>query len=450
MLYQFARPLLFALDAEAAHDLTLASLKLLAGTPLAPYCRADQGDPVQVMGLEFPNRVGLAAGLDKNGDCIDALAAWVSASSRSAPSRRGRSRATRSRACSGCPRRRRIINRMGFNNHGVDALIANVRGAKLQGHPRHQHRQELRHADRARRRRLPGLPQQVYAYASYVTVNISSPNTKNLRQLQGGDELDALLGALKACTGRTGRTARPLRAAGAEDRARPRRRADRRHRRRAAPAPHRRRHRHQHHAVARRRRRAPAAWRETGGLSGAPLLEHSTEVVRGAGDALWPAKCRSSASAASCAAPDARAKLEAGASLVQVYSGLIYRGPALVRRQCATRAEVSMAGSAGCPATFPLIPRDITPASRSGHLQSVDRVVTQWLRMQGAPRSEWSFPSHRGATPQPGPLGDDPEGSTSLARIAVLRHLDWDHPACGVAPCTAGRTSRARPRIEGE
>jgi dihydroorotate dehydrogenase len=151
------------------------------------------------MGLEFPNPVGLAAGLDKNGECIDGLAGWASASSKSAPSRRARSPATPSRACSACRSAQAIINRMGFNNR-ASTLIANVSDrAKLQGHSRHQHRQELRHADRARRSTTTCLPAQgVHALASYVTVNISSPNTKNLRQLQGESELDALLGPLKA------------------------------------------------------------------------------------------------------------------------------------------------------------------------------------------------------------------------------------------------------------
>ena len=153
MLYRFARPLLFALDAETAHDLTLASLKLLAGTPLAPHCRADHGDPVQVMGIQFPNRSGSPPGSTRTANASTGWRPSASASSRSAPSRRGRSRATRSRACSACRKQQAIINRMGFNNRGRRHADRQRHGrASYQGrHSRHQHRQEFRHADRAAR-----------------------------------------------------------------------------------------------------------------------------------------------------------------------------------------------------------------------------------------------------------------------------------------------------------
>jgi hypothetical protein len=127
MLYEFARPLLFALDAETAHDLTLASLRTARALHLPVACAAPAARPVRVMGLDFPNRIGLAAGLDKNGECIDGLAALgfghIEIGTVTPRPQPGNPKPRLFRL----PLRQAIINRMGFNNHGVDALVANVR-----------------------------------------------------------------------------------------------------------------------------------------------------------------------------------------------------------------------------------------------------------------------------------------------------------------------------------
>src|SRR3990167_3067454 len=133
MLYEFARPFLFALDAETAHDLTLAGLRTAHALHLPVACAAPTGKLVRVMGLDFPNRVGLAAGLDKNGECIDGLAALgfghIEIGTVTPRPQPGNPKPRLFRL----PERKAIINRMGFNNHGVDALVANVRRAAYKG-----------------------------------------------------------------------------------------------------------------------------------------------------------------------------------------------------------------------------------------------------------------------------------------------------------------------------
>ena len=197
-LYGAIRPLLFALDAETAHQLTLGSLKTLHGLGLF---RAAPGAPAacgrDVMGLRFSNPVGLAAGLDKNGDFIDALAAlgfgFIEIGTITPRPQPGNPRPRLFRL----PEAQAVVNRLGFNNHGVDRLVENVRRARYRG--------VLginigKNADtpieRAADDYLACL-RKVYPVASYVTVNISSPNTQRLRELQQADELERLLAALK-------------------------------------------------------------------------------------------------------------------------------------------------------------------------------------------------------------------------------------------------------------
>ena len=184
MLYELARPLLFALDAENAHTLTLMALARVGG--LLPSAAVPPTSPVRVMGIDFPNRVGLAAGLDKNGEAIDGLArlgfGFIEIGTVTPRPQPGNPRPRMFRL----PEVRGIINRMGFNNHGVDALIANVSCGEVSRRAGHQHRQEFRYADRKRGRRLPDVPRRrSIRWRSYVTVNISSPNTKNLRAAAG-------------------------------------------------------------------------------------------------------------------------------------------------------------------------------------------------------------------------------------------------------------------------
>ena len=200
MLYTFARPLLFALDAETAHELTIKGLAKVGG--LMPACSKGPAENIEVMGLTFPNRVGLAAGLDKNGDAIDGLAALgfghIEIGTITPRPQPGNPKPRLFRL----PEHRAIINRMGFNNHGVDALLANVARARFKGILGINIGKNFdTPIEKAADDYLICLD-KVYAHASYVTANISSPNTKNLRQLQGESELDALLGALKAAQAR--------------------------------------------------------------------------------------------------------------------------------------------------------------------------------------------------------------------------------------------------------
>ena len=242
-MYTFLRPLLFSLDAESAHHLTLLSLQIAARTgTLRPCVGRVAPAPSRVMGIDFPNPVGLAAGLDKNGEYIDALAAlgfgFLEIGTITPRPQPGNPRPRMFRL----PAAGAVINRMGFNNHGVDALLANVGRARYRGALGINIGKNFdTPIERAADDYLICL-RKVYSSATYVTVNISSPNTKNLRQLQQSDELGQLLGALK------------------EERARL---ADRHGRRvplalKIAPdldeTQHRRGHRHQHYAGAGRRR----------------------------------------------------------------------------------------------------------------------------------------------------------------------------------------------------
>ena len=331
MLYSLARSVLFAFDAETAHNLTIAGLSATGG--LLPTCAAGTPENIQVMGLNFPNRVGLAAGLDNNGEAIRGLSALGFGHIEIGT--------VTPRPQSGNPKPRlfrlvehqAIINRMGFNNHGVDALITNVKAAHFKG--------VLginigKNADtpieKAASDYLICL-EKVYPYASYVTANISSPNTKNLRQLQGESELDALLGALKAAQEKLAQqhgryVPIALKIAPDLDDAQITNIADalRRHRfdgviatnttlDRSAVANH------------------PLAG-EAGGLSGAPVFEKSTAVVKALAKAL-AGELPIIGAGGILSGRDAKAKLDAGASLVQFYSGLIYRGPDLVKEAIA-------------------------------------------------------------------------------------------------------------------
>src|SRR6478609_10149296 len=198
--YSLARPFLFGLDPEAAHDLTLRTLQRLQGTPLAWAWRsAFIEDPIELAGLRFPNRVGLAAGLDKNARCIDALGGmgfgFVEVGTVTPKPQPGNPKPRMFRL----PRANALINRLGFNNDGLDAFVANVRRSSFRSQGRilglNIGKNAATPIERATDDYLLGLA-GVYPHADYVTVNISSPNTKNLRALQSGDELSALLAQL--------------------------------------------------------------------------------------------------------------------------------------------------------------------------------------------------------------------------------------------------------------
>ncbi|RYY82438.1 MAG: quinone-dependent dihydroorotate dehydrogenase, partial [Comamonadaceae bacterium] len=198
--YALARPFLFGMDPEHAHEVTLRSLARLQGTPLqAAWSNAFVADPVELAGLRFPNRVGLAAGLDKNARCIDALGAmgfgFVEVGTVTPKAQPGNPKPRMFRL----PRENALINRLGFNNDGLDAFIANVQRSRFRAQGRllglNIGKNAATPIERATDDYLACL-EGVYPHADYVTVNISSPNTKNLRALQSDEALDALLSAV--------------------------------------------------------------------------------------------------------------------------------------------------------------------------------------------------------------------------------------------------------------
>jgi dihydroorotate dehydrogenase len=250
--YALTRPFLFGMDPEAAHELTLESIARFQNGPLqCLWSQTRVDDAVTVAGLRFPNRIGLAAGLDKNGRCIDGLGAmgfgFIEVGTVTPLGQPGNPKPRMFRL----PDARALINRLGFNNEGLESFLANVQRAR-----------SFRRAggilglnigknaatpiERAVDDYLIGLA-GVYPHADYVTVNISSPNTKNLRALQSDEALDGLLGALQPAPRRAGRGTWPRRADVREDRARPGRAADSGHRRHAEGPAHGRRDCHQHH-----------------------------------------------------------------------------------------------------------------------------------------------------------------------------------------------------------
>ena len=326
--YSLIRPALFALDPETAHELTIAALAKAA--PLAGLaCGKTAGREVEVMGLKFPNPVGLAAGLDKNGEAIDGLAAlgfgFIEIGTVTPRPQAGNPRPRMFRL----PEAEAVINRMGFNNHGVAALVENVKRAKYRG--------ILginigKNADTPIERAVDdylACLDKVYAHARYVTVNISSPNTQNLRELQKDEALDALLSAIKHrqsdLAQRHGKYVPvALKIAPDLDDAQIAAIAAllMMHRIDAVIATN--------TTLARDQVAHLKYGHEAGGLSGAPVREKSTAVIRDLARLLQNEVPIIGVGGIMCGA-DAREKISAGAKLVQVYTGLVYRGPALVR-----------------------------------------------------------------------------------------------------------------------
>jgi len=328
-MYTLLRPLLFKLDPETAHHLTLDALQTAYRLGLLPLIAKQPAvAPCSVMGLSFPNPVGLAAGLDKNGAYIDALAALGFGSieigtvtPRPQPGN-PKPRMFRLPAAQG------IINRMGFNNLGVEALLENVKRAGYKGILGINIGKNFdTPIERAADDYLIGL-RKVYTHASYVAINISSPNTKNLRQLQGSDELDALLAQLKSEQEKLAQqhgkyVPLALKIAPDLDSGQIQQIAAllMRHRIDGVIATNTTLSRAgiehlQHHS-------------ETGGLSGAPVRDKATSVIRQLAAELKDTLPIIGVGGILCGA-DAVEKIQAGAALVQVYSGLIYRGPGLI------------------------------------------------------------------------------------------------------------------------
>ena len=332
-LYALAKPFLFQLDAERAHDLTLNSLKLaektglLAMLPTPIQCKSKQ-----VMGLTFPNSVGLAAGLDKNGAVIDGMAALgfgfleIGTTTPRPQPGNPKPRLFRVKEAEG------IVNRFGFNNLGVDHLIENVQASNFRGILGINIGKNF---DTPNERAVDDYlicMRKVYSHASYITVNISSPNTKNLRQLQEKDALDALLASLKAeqkiLADKHGQYVPiALKIAPDLDEAQIIGIADllKTHQFDGVIATN--------TTLARDMVAGLPNASEAGGLSGAPVREKSTQVITQLSKQLAGALPIIGVGGILSGA-DAAEKIAAGASLVQVYSGLIYRGPSLVRDIC--------------------------------------------------------------------------------------------------------------------
>ena len=331
--YSLIKPLLFQLDAEYAHDLTLKTLKFAEKTgALNLYSQALVCAPREVMGLSFPNPVGLAAGLDKNGAVIDGMAALGfgfievgTVTPRPQPGN-AKPRLFRVKEAEG------IINRFGFNNLGVDNLIENVKAAKYKG---------LLGINIGKNFNTPNekavddyllCMQKVYQYSSYITVNISSPNTKNLRDLQAADALSSLLGSLKLeqtkLAEKYGKYV-PITLKIAPDLSEPQviEIADllMQHKIDGVIATN--------TTLSRDAVKGMRNAEETGGLSGAPVRNQSTIVIQQLSKQLQGALPIIGVGGILSGA-DAVEKIAAGASLVQVYSGLIYKGPKLVHEIC--------------------------------------------------------------------------------------------------------------------
>ena len=339
--YGLARSFLFNMDAERTHDLTLDMLARGQGTPLqCAWAQAPVHDPVVLAGLTFPNRVGLAAGLDKNARAIDAFGAmgfgFVEVGTVTPLPQPGNPQPRNFRV----PARQALINRMGFNTEGLDVFVSNVRNSRFHSASRLPDKRQrmilglnigknaATPIERATDDYLLGLA-GVYPYADYVTVNISSPNTKNLRDLQSDAALDALLSALKS---RQGELAAEhgkhvplfLKIAPDLDESQVQAIADalRKHAIEGVIATN--------TTLSRDAVKGLPHADEAGGLSGAPVLEASNRVVRQLRAALG-AGFPIIGVGGILSGADAQAKIDAGADVVQIYTGLIYRGPTLVK-----------------------------------------------------------------------------------------------------------------------
>ena len=344
MLYALARPLLFALDPETSHRLTLG----LADAPLRLGLlrfRRTPPHPVRAKGLEFPNPVGLAAGLDKDAEHVDALAAlgfgFVEIGTVTPRPQPGNPRPRLFRL----PQARALINRLGFNNVGLEAFVANLARRESSGIVginigRNFDTPNERAADD-----YAACLERVYTHASYIAVNVSSPNTSGLRALQDKDQLEALLARLTQLRERLAdrhgrRVPLALKVAPELDAAQIGAIADavRRHRMDAVIATN--------TSLAREGVEGLRHACEAGGLSGAPIRERATHVLAGFAAALKGELALIGAGGILSGA-DALEKIGAGASLVQLYTGLIYRGPGLIA-ECvkAIRKHASPAGRA--------------------------------------------------------------------------------------------------------
>jgi dihydroorotate dehydrogenase len=342
--YGLARSILFNLDPEVAHDLTMAGLAATQGNPLKlAYCANRVEDPIELAGLRFPNRVGMAAGLDKNARCIDGLGAmgfgFVEVGTVTPKAQPGNPKPRMFRM----PQASALINRLGFNNDGLEAFVANVLRSSLRRDKNaalllglNIGKNAATPIERATDDYLTCL-EGVYPHADYITVNISSPNTKNLRALQSDEALDALLGALaerRELLAREHGKRKPMFVKIAPDLdaaqvavvAATLKRygcnaAGRANNDWGVVATN--------TTLSRDAVKGMAHAEEAGGLSGAPVLAMSNAVIAQLRAALGKSFPIIGVGGI-LRAEDAVSKIRAGADVVQIYTGLIYKGPALV------------------------------------------------------------------------------------------------------------------------
>ena len=330
--YSLARPFLFGLDPETAHELTLRSLARLHGTPLEWAYRSSMvHDPIELAGLTFPNRVGLAAGLDKNARCIDGLGAlgfgFIEVGTVTPRPQPGNPKPRMFRLREA----RALINRLGFNNDGLEAFVSNVKRSSFRRQGRilglNIGKNAVTPIEKATGDYLVCLD-GVYPHADYVTINISSPNTSNLRSLQTDEALDHLLGALaqrrESLAREHGRRV-PIFVKIAPDLERAQieviAAALKRHGMDGVVATN--------TTTSREAVKGLPHAEEAGGLSGAPVLEPSNRVIAQL-RAVLGKRFPIIGVGGVMSAEDAVSKIEAGADVIQIYTGLIYRGPELV------------------------------------------------------------------------------------------------------------------------
>jgi dihydroorotate dehydrogenase len=331
MFYSAIRKVLFQFDPEVMHDMTIKGFKCTGSTPLNNiYSQKIADKPVTVMGIKFPNAVGLAAGLDKNGECIDAFAAmgfgFVEVGTVTPRPQPGNEKPRIFRL----PEANAIINRMGFNNKGVDYLISQVRSAKYTGVLGINIGKNKDTAEENAKDDYIHCMRKVYDFATYITVNISSPNTPGLRSLQYGDALNDLLSALKAEQEELAKQYNkyvPVAVKIAPDL-----------------------NEEEIKSIAqcliengidgviatnttlsREGVEGLEFCDEQGGLSGLPVRDKSTKVISILAKAL-DNKLPIIGVGGVASSADANEKLASGASLIQVYTGFIYQGPPLIKK----------------------------------------------------------------------------------------------------------------------
>ena len=329
-MYPLIRKIFFQCDPEKIHEFTIKSLKNLGGTPLKwMYKGKVPNKPVEVMGITFPNPVGLAAGLDKNGECINAFDAmgfgFVEIGTVTPRPQPGNEKPRIFRL----PEANAVINRMGFNNKGVDYLIEQVRQANFKGVLGINIGKNKDTPEENAKDDYITCMKKVYNYASYITINISSPNTPGLRNLQYGDSLNALLAAIKAeqkALAQQYNKYVPVAVKIAPDLTEEEvngiaqclieNEID------GVIATN--------TTLARDQVAHLEHGNEMGGLSGQPVREQSTIVIGLLAKAL-AGKMPIIGVGGIDSAESAQEKIAAGATLVQVYTGFIYQGPDLVR-----------------------------------------------------------------------------------------------------------------------